>query len=58
MDKTLHARIAEAIGWTLKDVHSLSLSGLREMVRVKHRDLYDEIDRVLRSGSHIYGDPL
>jgi hypothetical protein len=29
----LHERVAEALGWTVSEVQSLSLSSLREMVR-------------------------
>lgn len=52
---TLHERIAEALGWSVKDAQSFSLAALREMVRKEHPKLAHEISQVIQSGSHIRG---
>lgn len=47
---TLHARIAEALGWTVRDARSLSLQSLRELVRPTHPNLAEQISCEIRSG--------
>lgn len=47
---TLHVRIAEALGWSARDVRSLPLQSLRELVRPTHPNLAELISRELQSG--------
>jgi len=51
----LHARIAAALGWPMRDVQSVSLQSLRDLVRPVSAKLADEISRVVQAGSHIGG---
>lgn len=53
MSPTIHARIAEALGWTEKDVKSFSFQSLRELVRPVNPKLAAEMDEAIRSGSYI-----
>lgn len=50
----LHERIAAALNWPIKDVQSVPLSGLRELVRPVSPKLAREISLIIESGSHIY----
>src|ERR1700733_1312699 len=52
---SLHARIAAALGWPMRDVQSMSLQSLRDLVRPVDPGLADEISRVVQAGSHIGG---
>lgn len=49
----LHERIAEALGWTVKDTQSMSLQSLRDLVRPVDHHLADEISKAIQSGSYI-----
>ena len=50
----LHARIADALGWTLDEVQSFSLPALRELVRAIDPALGNEISLVMRrTGEYI-----
>ena len=49
---SLHDRIAAALGWSARDVRSLSLHSLREMVRDRPK-LVAEIDQAIRGGGYI-----
>jgi hypothetical protein len=50
---TLHERIAEALGWSLKDVQGFSLQSLRDIVPdPKLKALCSD---AIRSGSYIFG---
>jgi hypothetical protein len=53
---SLHARIAEALGWSEADVKSFSFYSLREVVRPVSAKLTAELDVVIRSGSYIIGE--
>lgn len=52
---TLHERIAQALGWPLRDVQSMSLQALRELLRPGHPKLVHEIDLQVQSHSVIRG---
>jgi hypothetical protein len=54
----LHARIAQALGWTEEQVKSFSFQTLRELVRPVNAKLAHEMDVEIRSGSYIIGEPL
>jgi hypothetical protein len=54
----LHERIAEALGWTEKEVKSFSFQTLREMVRPVSPKLTHELDVAIRSQSYFIGEPL
>ncbi len=47
----LHERIAEALGWTVEQVRSLSLPSLRELVRPVSMKLAYEITLQIQGGS-------
>lgn len=47
----LSERIAEALGWSLQDVHSFSLPTMREMVRQVNPSLAHEITQTIRRSS-------
>lgn len=51
----LHERIADALGWSMKDVQSMSLSSLRGLVRPVNPKLADEISGIIERGEHIKG---
>ena len=51
---SLHDRIAAALGWSARDVRSMSLHSLREMVRGQPK-LVAEIDQAIRGGGYITG---
>jgi len=54
MASGIHDRIAKALGWPVRDVQSLSLQSLRELVRPVSPKLVAEIDREIRSGAYIH----
>jgi hypothetical protein len=56
----LKERVAKALGWSLVDVNSISMQGLREVVRqfANRPDLVAEMDHQIRSGEYIRGTPL
>lgn len=47
--RTLHARIAEALGWSEEEARGFSLLTLREMVRERRPKLAAEITERLRT---------
>lgn len=51
----LHDRIAKALGWSERDVRSMSMQTLRELVRPVDPDLAAEMSHVIRSGEYIRG---
>jgi hypothetical protein len=53
----LHDRIAKALGWSTRDVQSLSMQSLRDLVRPVDADLAREMDYVIQSGAYIVGAP-
>lgn len=55
---SLHERVANALGWTVKDVQSFSFQALREVVRPVSDKLAHELDAAIRSGSYSVGSPL
>lgn len=50
---TLHQRIAEALGWSMQDVRSLSLASLRDLVQ--DPELRADITRAIARGDHLVG---
>jgi hypothetical protein len=54
-EEDLHARIADALGWSESEVHSHSLQGLRELVRPIDAELAQEITDRIVSGDGIRG---
>jgi len=55
---SLHERIAEALGWSVKDTQSFSFQALREMVRPVNPKLANELSTAIQTGSYIIGEPL
>lgn len=53
----LHERIATALGWSTRDVQSLSMQSLRDLVRPVDPDLARELDYVIQSGAYVRGTP-
>lgn len=51
--EAVHKRTAYVLGWPLKEVQSFSLGMLREIVRLDHPSIADEISRILRINEHI-----
>jgi ElaB/YqjD/DUF883 family membrane-anchored ribosome-binding protein/DNA-directed RNA polymerase subunit RPC12/RpoP len=51
---SLHDRIAKALKWSMKDVQSMSLASLRELVRPVDKKLADEISTVIQKGGHLF----
>lgn len=51
----LHGRIAKALGWSMRDVKSMSLASLRALVRKVDPKLADEISQTIQGGHHIRG---
>lgn len=49
----LHERIAQALGWPLRDVQSFSLHALRDLVRPVSPKLAHEITAVISSGRYV-----
>jgi hypothetical protein len=54
-DDGLHARIAAALGWSVRDVHSMSLASLRDLVRPVSPKLASEISSTIARGGHVLG---
>jgi hypothetical protein len=54
----LHERAAKALGWSVRDAQSLSMQGLRELVRPVDPALAREMDYMIQSGAYIRGEPL
>lgn len=54
----LHERAAKILGWSAKDARSISMQGLRELVRPVDPDLAREMDYMIQSGAYIRGEPL
>jgi len=54
----LHERAAKKLGWSVRDVRSLSMKSLRDLVRPVDLDLAREMDYVIQSGAYIRGEPL
>ena len=50
---SLQSKIAAALGWSLSDVQSFSLPAIREMVRLNHPNLAEEISESIRYGYHL-----
>ncbi len=53
----LHDRIAKALGWSTRDVQSLSMQSLRDLVRPIDPKLASEMSYVIQSGAYIPGPP-
>lgn len=51
----LHDRIAKALGWSARDVRSMSMQTLRDLVRPVNPALAEEMSLVIRSGDYIRG---
>jgi len=54
MNDFLHEEIAAALGWTLSDVRSFSLSTLRDVLHQTHPRLALKIDGAIRTGRHVH----
>jgi hypothetical protein len=50
---TIHARIAQALGWTEDEVKRFSFAALRELLRPAHPKLVHELDNEIRSGIYL-----
>jgi hypothetical protein len=50
---TFRKRIAECLGWSVKDTRSFSLPTLRELVKDKDPELAAQFNDFLKSGRHI-----
>lgn len=50
---SIHERIAAALGWTLRDVNSMSMQSLRELVRPVDPSLAADITQHITSGAYI-----
>jgi hypothetical protein len=50
---SLHERIAEALGWSVKDTQSFSFQSLREMVRPVSTKLAHELTVAIQTGSYL-----
>jgi hypothetical protein len=53
----LHDRAAKVLGWSTRDVQSLSMQSLRDLVRPVDADLAREMDYVIQSGAYVRGAP-
>lgn len=53
----LHDRVAKALGWSTKDVQSVSMQSLRDLVRPVDPDLARELGYAIQSGAYIQGAP-
>jgi len=51
----LHERIAEVLGWPVKDTYGFDLQSLRELVRHKSPKLAAEITERIQTGAYIVG---
>jgi hypothetical protein len=50
---TLHERIAEALGWTVKETQSFSFQTLRDLVRPVSPKLAHELTVAIQTGSYL-----
>lgn len=50
---SLHEKIAKALGWTVAETQTMSLSSLREMVRPVDANLAAEISDHIQFGWHL-----
>ena len=53
----LHDRVAKVLGWSTKDVQSMSMQSLRDLVRPVDADLARQMDYVIQSGAYVRGAP-
>ena len=53
----LHDRVAKTLGWSTRDVQSLSMQSLRDLVRPVDPDLARELDYAIQSGAYVRGTP-
>lgn len=53
--ESLHTRAARVLGWSERDVTSVSFHSLRELVRPIDPALAEDITRAIQSGSYIVG---
>ena len=51
----LHDRVAKVLGWSTKDVQSVSMHSLRDLVRPVDPDLARELSYAIQSGAYIRG---
>ena len=51
--ESLHGRIAKALKWNLRDVQSMSLATLRDLIRPISPKLAEEISQGIQNSSHI-----
>lgn len=58
MPPELRQRVADALGWTVEDTEKFSIIALRDFLPASKHKLKHELDLILRSGSHIIGEPL
>jgi len=50
---SLHERIAEALGWSVKDTQGFSFQTLRDLVRPVNPKLAYELTEAIRTGSYL-----
>jgi len=53
----LHDRIAKVLGWSERDVRSLSMQSLRDLVRPVDPELAKEMSYAIQSGAYVRGEP-
>ena len=53
----LHDRAAKALGWSTRDVQSLSMQSLRDLVRPVDPNLAQELSYAIQSGAYVRGTP-
>lgn len=53
----LHDRIAKALGWSGRDVQSLSMQSLRDLVLPVDPNLAQELNYAIQSGAYVRGTP-
>ena len=56
--RTLHERIAEALGWTVSETQSFALHALRDLVRPVSPKLAHEITTTIQGGGVLWQAPL
>lgn len=54
--RNLYERAANALGWSLADVHTVSMQSLRDLVRPVAPDLAQEINLAIQSGAYVPGE--
>jgi hypothetical protein len=52
--ENLRPAIAKALGWTVEDTRTFSISALRDILPETERKLKYELTIILQSGFHIY----